>query len=992
MTIASVAELEELIEIVKFGALALDLYGCQLEHLPENIGDLLYLRTLKFNGNRITKLPESIGNLKHLNTLSLNGHRLTSLPESIGNLVNLTHLSLNGDRLTSLPDSIANLTQLIELNLNSNQLDSLPESLLSLPNLQKLNLDSNPLADLSNLKNIPNLRISRSPTRSKFKLVKLKQSIKLVVGDRYLESIIANLSTFPNIVSIGLNGYYIATTESGDCVPMLDREAIENIIFSLSTLPNLATFCWHIDLFPYLKQLEVSTSINSICFLGISLDRHVWSDLSSVKQIKIKSSRWIKFSLLSKFPNAEIIYHNQLYFYNVLSRRYWNEFSNCKQEWLLSENNRTIRQILIEKTRYSIDILIEAAMRSRLQKINLSGLSLRAISDSIGDLCNLTHLDLSDNKLRKLPAALERLNKLESIDLSNNPLIDWSVVSRLPNLKVIHFDGDCFDGNLTNHTLPRRYWTKCSDWKIEWLLEEDDEVLRRLIVKKIGFNIDRLIESASQTGIDRLNLRYLSLKELPDNIGTLTNLTYLDLRDNQLTNLPDSLANLTNLQSIELAGNPLSEWSILGKLPSLEVVEFVDSDFDKKQLDRRYWSKFSDWKQEWLLDESSPKLRLSIINTVGYDLDKLIQIAIRDRYTEINLSGLQLDVLPDTIGDIASLNILDLVNNNLTRLPHSIGNLRNLKRIDLGVNKLVEIPGSICNLTKLTKLNLVGHELITLPKNIGDMTNLTELNLYNSKLCVLPNSIGNLTKLTKLSLERNNLTELPHSIGNLINLTSINLTGNKIDDVPSSIGNLTKLTKLFLDNNNLTNLPESIGDMTDLTELHLQGNSLSTLPNSINNLTKLTRLDLNGNQLSDLSMLENLSNLQYVRFLGIDLPRRYWTKFSEWNPEWLLDENNAEIRRALIDRVGYEKICEVLKAIELDTWREYTLIKIDNFQPVFDRSLQSISKEPIVLLKMTCPSTGHIHLLRVPPDIQSAEAAIVWVNHGIHPDNIAIQT
>jgi leucine-rich repeat protein SHOC2 len=895
MTIASVAELEELIEIVKFGAIAIDLYGCQLEQLPDNIGDLFYLRTLKFNGNRIIKLPESIGNLNNLSTLSLNGHRLTNLPESIGNLVNLTYLSLNGDRLTSLPNSIANLTQLIELNLNSNQLDFLPKSLLSLPNLQELNLDSNPLTDLSSLKNIPNLRISRSSRRSKFQLVKLKQSIKLVVGDRYLESILANLSTFPNIVALNLNGYYIATTESGDCVPMLDREAIESIIFSLSTLPNLATFCWRIDLFPYLKQLEVSTSINSICFLGISLDRHVWSDLSSVKRIKIKSSRWINLSLLDRFPNADVIYPYETYYYYVLPRRYWTEFSNWKQEWLLDENHRTIRQILIEKTRYSIDLLIEAAVPSSLHKINLSGLSLTVISDSISDLCNLTHLDLSDNNLRKLPAALEKLNKLESIDLRNNPLIDWSVVSRLPNLQAIHFD--C---NLTNHTLPRRYWTKCSDWKIEWLLEEEDKDIRKLIVKKIEFNIERAIETAFQTGLKRLNLRYLGLKELPDNIGTLVNITYLDLRDNQLTKLPDSLANLINLQSIELAGNPLSEWSILSKLPSLEVVEFVDSGFYKKQLNRRYWSKFSDWKQEWLLDESSPKLRLSIINTVGYNLDELIQIAIRDRYTEVNLSDLQLDVLPDTIGGIISLNVLDLRRNNLTKLPHSIGNLTNLTKINLFENKLIEIPDSIGNLTKLTELGLVGYRLTT--------------------------------------------------------------------------------------------LPESIGNMTDLAELDLQGNRLSVLPNSIINLTKLTSLNLDNNHFSDLSILKKLSNLQCVRFLGVNLPRRYWTKFSEWNPEWLLDEDNAEIRRALIDRVGYEKICEVLQAVELDTWREYTLVKIDNFQPVFDRGWQSTSKEPIVLLKMTCPSTGHIHMLRVPPEIQSAESAIVWVNHGIHPDNIAIQT
>jgi hypothetical protein len=119
-----------------------------------------------------------------------------------------------------------------------------------------------------------------------------------------------------------------------------------------------------------------------------------------------------------------------------------------------------------------------------------------------------------------------------------------------------------------------------------------------------------------------------------------------------------------------------------------------------------------------------------------------------------------------------------------------------------------------------------------------------------------------------------------------------------------------------------------------------------------------------------------------VRMFGIDLPRRYWTKLSNWNPKWLLDENNAGIRRVLIQQIGYDRICQELDAIDLDTWREYTLLKID----------LDLDKEPMVFLKMTCPSTGHVHVLRVPPDMTSAEAAITWVNHGIHPDEFAIQT
>jgi leucine-rich repeat protein SHOC2 len=131
-----------------------------------------------------------------------------------------------------------------------------------------------------------------------------------------------------------------------------------------------------------------------------------------------------------------------------------------------------------------------------------------------------------------------------------------------------------------------------------------------------------------------------------------------------------------------------------------------------------------------------------------------------------------------------------------------------------------------------------------------------------------------------------------------------------------------------------------------------------------------------------LSILQVLPALICVEFLGIYPPRRYWTKLSHWNPQWLLDEENTEVRRVLIQQIGYDRICQELDAIDLDTWREYTLLKIT----------ADIDEEPMVLLKMTCPSTRHIHILRVPPEMTSAEAAITWVNHGIHPDEFTVQT
>jgi leucine-rich repeat protein SHOC2 len=116
------------------------------------------------------------------------------------------------------------------------------------------------------------------------------------------------------------------------------------------------------------------------------------------------------------------------------------------------------------------------------------------------------------------------------------------------------------------------------------------------------------------------------------------------------------------------------------------------------------------------------------------------------------------------------------------------------------------------------------------------------------------------------------------------------------------------------------------------------------------------------------------------------------TLVSKWQSEWLLFEENSEIRRVLIQQIGYEKICQELNVTELDAWREYTLLKIDDIDIIYDEDTQEEIAEPMVLLKMTCPSTGHIHILRVPPEMTSAEAAITWVNHGIHPDEFSVQT
>jgi len=116
-------------------------------------------------------------------------------------------------------------------------------------------------------------------------------------------------------------------------------------------------------------------------------------------------------------------------------------------------------------------------------------------------------------------------------------------------------------------------------------------------------------------------------------------------------------------------------------------------------------------------------------------------------------------------------------------------------------------------------------------------------------------------------------------------------------------------------------------------------------------------------------------------FHGVALPEKYQIPSTHWQTDWLLTENNAQVRSALIQGLGYARICQELAVETLDYWQGYELLKVQ----------ASISDEPVLLLKMTCPSTQKIHVLRIPPHLRGARQAITWINWGIDPEALTYQ-
>ncbi|KAK4752370.1 hypothetical protein SAY87_021168 [Trapa incisa] len=206
-------------------------------------------------------------------------------------------------------------------------------------------------------------------------------------------------------------------------------------------------------------------------------------------------------------------------------------------------------------------------------------------------------------------------------------------------------------------------------------------------------------------------------------------------------------------------------------------------------------------------------------------------------------------IIPEHVGKLRSLAVLEIVGVHINKIPHSIGELQML-------NQLVLFGCS-------------GFE--SLLESVWRLNSLEKLDLSNTDIEALPISIGGLEKLQILSLNHSEkLTELPHTLGNLESLIDLDLSWTKLTSLTDSIGHLSKLKVLKVTDTHIKKLPETIQGMENLEELHAHGCSMEEVPDGIKGLKKLKILDLSGCIISSLPHLGEVSSLQTLLLEGCD--------------------------------------------------------------------------------------------------------------------------
>ncbi|GKV30367.1 hypothetical protein SLEP1_g39183 [Rubroshorea leprosula] len=302
-----------------------------------------------------------------------------------------------------------------------------------------------------------------------------------------------------------------------------------------------------------------------------------------------------------------------------------------------------------------------------------------------------------------------------------------------------------------------------------------------------------------------------NLSHIPESISSLNKLQHLHLQLSNLSgSLPNQLANLTSLQSLDLSHNEFTiknfEW--LSSLSYLQYLDLSGIDLSK------------------------------VSNYMAEAINKLPHLTILYLYA-CNLPY----VLPQSIPMIntsTSLAILDLSFNNLSASTFQWLSKfhRSLVRLDMSYNSIQGlIPENLGHMTYLEILDLSGNQFGGIPKSSGNLCKLRYLDLYHNNLVeMLPELISNLSGCLQLSLEELILGEnkikgpLPDMIKNFLSLRQLDFYNNQLSGtLPKSIGLLSKLERLQISSNSLNGM---------ITESHFS------------NLSKLQGLDMSFNPLS----------------------------------------------------------------------------------------------------------------------------------------------
>lgn len=600
----------------------------------------------------------------------------------------------------------------------------------------------------------------------------------------------------------------------------------------------------------------------------------------------------------------------------------------CRHKDSLAKEARQTVEVLLELTGTS-DCDDANQILSTCTELNLSNKQISDISP-LSSLTNLTNLNLRENYQISDFSPLSNLTNLTCLSINGNKLRDISPLSPLTNLTSLNIKGNKL---------------------------RDISLLSNL------------------TNLTRLDLRYSQVSDISP-LSSLTNLTYLNLYGTEVRDI-SPLSNLTNLTSLSISGNGLRDISPLSSLTKLTGLILRGG-------------QISD------ILPLSNLTNLTGLNLHANELRDISPLSNLTNLTSLNIYSKQInDISPlYPLSNLTSLHVRGGRISDISPQRPLLDKWRTLSTIPLEHQKAaaaVKVAYALIGQAEPEIIFFSSHHAVFSSSPDASLTSsaeyTTEVVHLTLKLCQA--AMEGFSFGFWIFLLREMQFNFPecHAIKRQLKL---HLLDSGLDPInyltPENLVIAISVAEYCVSKFGYVLTHKAQQAFHCLNQLLEHCGSIFAFGKFCIVCERPIKFSLDiENRLHALGepAIEFADGYKLYSYHGITLPEKYGKLHpNKWQSQWLLEEENAEHRRVLIQVIGYDRICQELQATEIDAWQEYTLLKIDN----------NVDIEPIHLLKMTCPSTGFIHALRVPPDVNSARDAIYWVNWGTDPEEFSIQT
>ena len=512
---------------------------------------------------------------------------------------------------------------------------------------------------------------------------------------------------------------------------------------------------------------------------------------------------------------------------------------------------------LSELTELTLERCRLAALPAVLDRLTrLRTLTVRTYSDDVSlvvasgalvALSSLQELELSHSRLWSLPTGLLcPLAGLQRLNVSHN---------QLQEVAELGLAGRCRLPELTSLDLSHNRVTAVTRGSLAAL-----PALTQLSVSNNGLE---LLEPGALSGLpalEKLDLSDNSLRTAPAELLQPTpQLAELRLARNRLSQLPAALLRgLQQLLVLELAGNRLSAtWINSETFAGLKRLLVLDLAHNRLgQIDASVFAGLYSLQSLQLhhnqIDDVAPHAfaALSNLHTLSLSHNKLHRIGELSLNGLFVLNTLSLDhnvidyVHPLAFSNTSSLQELSLSDNRLTKVPETVGELNLLKVLDLGNNYISAVGGAqLAGMKQLFSLRLEGNVLTEVTHDmLSALPHVRILNLSGNRIQrVEPGAFESSGAMEAIRLDANQLTQIDGLFGSLSRLRWLNVSDNRISrfdyaSVPRG------LVWLDMHRNEISELSnrDDIADQMAIRTLDVSFNRLTAL--SAKNLPKSAEL------------------------------------------------------------------------------------------------------------------------------------------------------